>query len=209
MVVGLYVGKHFPKALETTCWPSFFYNKFLAHWILSHAIALLAKWKEPEVILGNVRRYFVRKYGILWKQIVHTKAYCPTNAVHKKCIRYTFLFTSIWHFSFRCKQVVLRKYRLLLHLLKWSTYGQPYWQSRKASGAFSGLEQPSFCNLLEANIERNFWQDSLLRIFGYIANKKNHYIFLIFKSHENCRNSKVDCFPTKTLATKASMKLRI
>lgn len=110
---------------------------------------------------------------------------------------------------FRCKQVVLRKYRLLLHLLKWSTYGQPYWQSRKASGAFSGLEQPSFCNLLEANIERNFWQDSLLRIFGYIANKKNHYIFLIFKSHENCRNSKVDCFPTKTLATKASMKLRI
>ena len=88
----------FPRlllALETTCWPSFFYNKFLAHWILSHAIALLAKWKEPEVILGNVRRYFVRKYGILWKQIVHTKAYCPTNAVHKKCIRYTFLFTSI------------------------------------------------------------------------------------------------------------------
>ena len=29
-------------------------------------------------------------------------------------------------FFFRCKQVVLRKYRLLLHLLKWSTYGQPY-----------------------------------------------------------------------------------
>ena len=141
------------------------------------------------------------------KSSTRTKAYCPTNAVHKKCIRYTFLFTSIWHFFMQ--QVVLRKYRLLLHLLKWSTYGQPYWQSRKASGAFSGLEQPSFCNLLEANIERNFWQDSLLRIFGYIANKKNHYIFLIFKSHENCRNSKVDCFPTKTLATKASMKLRI
>ena len=82
---------------------------------------------------------------------------------------------------FRCKQVVLRKYRLLLHLLKWSTYGQPYWQSRKASGAFSGLEQPSFCNLLEANIERNFWQDSLLRIFGYIANKKKSLHFSDFQ----------------------------
>ena len=76
---------------------------------------------------------------------------------------------------------MLRKYRLLLHLLKWSTYGQPYWQSRKASGAFSGLEQPSFCNLLEANIERNFWQDSLLRIFGYIANKKKSLHFSDFQ----------------------------
>ena len=27
---------------------------------------------------------------------------------------------------FFMQQVVLRKYRLLLHLLKWSTYGQPY-----------------------------------------------------------------------------------